>query len=198
MSEKYKMKKIILASSSPRRKKLLEQLGIPFEIIPSQLEEILDPQLSPRQQVESLALQKATAVAQNIIDEAIIIGADTTVLLKNEFIGKPNDKHDAKRMLKKLSGKAHTVITGFVLLDKQSGRTIVKSVETTVWFKKLTPDEIHNYLETGEPLDKAGAYGINELGSLLIEKIEGDYTNVVGLPLFTFAKELKKLGVTIL
>jgi len=191
------MKKIILASASPRRKQLLKQLGLDFEVVPSEAEEKLNPRLRPRGQVEELALQKAQSVAKNFPD-AIIIGADTIVALNDEVIGKPKDIADAKRILKKLRGRQHTVVTGFVLLDTLEQRTIIKSVETKVWFRKLSPQEISSYIEKEKPFDKAGAYAIQGLGALFIEKIEGDFFGAVGLPLFTLAKELKKLGIEVL
>ncbi|MBI5123383.1 septum formation inhibitor Maf [Candidatus Roizmanbacteria bacterium] len=191
------MKKIVLASASPRRKQLLKQLGLEFEVVTTDLEERLNPRLKPRHQVEELALQKAEAVASKFAD-AIIIGADTIVALNDEVIGKPKDVQDAKRILKKLRGRQHTVVTGFVLIDTLAKRTIVKSVETKVWFRKLLPQEISNYIEKEKPLDKAGAYAIQDLGALFIEKIEGDFFGAVGLPLFTLAKELKKLGIEVL
>jgi septum formation protein len=191
------MRRIILASVSPRRKQLLKQLGLEFEVVPSDVEEVFNPRLKPRHQVEELALQKAQAIAGKF-DDAIIIGADTLVALGDEIIGKPKSSQDAKRMLKKLRGRQHTVVTGFVLIDTLNKRTLVKSVETKVWFRKLSPQEISSYVEKEKPMDKAGAYAIQDLGILFVEKIEGDYFGAVGLPLFTLAKELKKLGVDIL
>ncbi len=191
------MKKIVLASSSPRRKQLLKQLGLEFEIVPSEIEEKLNPRLKPRHQVEELALKKAESVAGQF-EDAIIIGADTLVALNEEVIGKPKDKNEAKRMLKKLRGRQHSIFTGFVLIDTLNKRTIIKSIETKVWFRKLSPSEIANYIERENVLDKAGAYAIQNLGSLFVEKIEGDYFGAIGLPLFTLAKELKKLGVDVL
>ncbi len=191
------MRKIILASASPRRKQLLKQLGLDFEVIPSNVEEVLNPRLKPRHQVEELALQKAQAVATQF-EDAIIIGADTLVALGDDILGKPKDVNDAKRMLKKLRGRQHSVFTGFVLIDTVSKRTLVKSIETKVWFRKLSPQEISQYIEKEKPMDKAGAYAIQGLGSLFVEKIEGDFFGAVGMPLFTLARELKKLGVDVL
>lgn len=191
------MKKIILASSSPRRKQLLEQLGLSFEIIPSDIEEVIEPQLSLREQAESLALQKAQAVAEKVA-EGIVLGADTLVALGNEIIGKPQDEQDAKRILKKLRDRQHTVVTGFVLIDKETNRTIVKSVETKVWFRKFSSEEIDAYVARENLMDKSGAYAITGIAAVFIEKIEGDFYNVVGLPLFTLARELNKLGVSVL
>ena len=191
------MRKIILASASPRRKLLLRQLGLKFEIVESEIEEKLNPRLKPRHQAEELALQKAEAVASKF-EDAIIIAADTIVSLNNEVIGKPKNDKDARQILKKLRARQHVVITGFVLIDTFAKRTIVKSVETKVWFRKLSPQEIGNYVEKEKPFDKSGTYAISELAAIFVEKIEGDYLNIVGLPLFTLAKELKQLGVEVL
>src|SRR5437660_223341 len=144
------MKKIVLASNSPRRKQLLKQLGLEFTVVPSNVIEKLNPRLKPRHQVEALALQKAEAVAKQF-DDAIIIGADTLVALGDEVLGKPTDLQDAKRMLKKLRGRQHMIVTGFVLLDTLSKRTIIKSTETKVWFRKISPQEIASYVEKEKP-----------------------------------------------
>ncbi len=191
------MKKIILASTSPRRKRLMKQLGIEFTIIPSKVIEKFNPRLKPRRQAEELSLQKAEAVAGNYPD-AIIIGADTLVALEDEVLGKPKDEKEAKRMLKKLSGTTHKVITGITIIDSSSRKTITKSVETSVTFRTLYPPEIASYIQTDKPFDKAGSYAIQDKGALFIERIEGDYFGTVGLPLFLLAKELKKLGISIL
>lgn len=193
---RYDNAMIILASTSPRRKQLLEQMGLEFTVVPSNVEEILNPALSPRQQVEALSRQKAEAVAKQYSD-AIIIGADSMVALGDEVFGKPKDAQDARRMLKLLRGKMHRIATGFTLIDVAANRTIIKSVETNVWFRKIDPAEISSYIEKEKPFDKAGAYGIQDRGSLFVEKIEGDYFGAVGLPVFTLAKELKKLGVDV-
>ena len=191
------MKKIILASTSPRRKRLMKQLGIEFTIIPSKVIEKFNPRLKPRRQAEELSLQKAEAVAGNYPD-AIIIGADTLVALEDEVLGKPKNEKEAKRMLKKLSGTTHKVITGITIIDSSSRKTITKSVETSVTFRTLYPPEIASYIQTDKPFDKAGSYAIQDKGALFIERIEGDYFGTVGLPLFLLAKELKKLGISIL
>ena len=191
------MRKIILASTSSRRKHLLKRLGLDFEVVPSEVDERFNPRLKPRHQVEELALQKAEAVAKKF-EGAIIIGADTLVAIGDEILGKPKDEQDAKRMLKKLRGRQHVIVTGFVLIDTAAKRTIVKSVETKVWFRKISPQEIASYIEKDRPLDKAGAYALQDRGATFVEKIEGDYAGGVGLPLFTLAKELKKFGINIL
>ncbi len=191
------MKKIILASGSPRRKALLKQIGLQFEIEKSGYEEEIDMKIEPHQLVKKMSLKKAQSVSKNH-KNAIIIAADTLVAFKGRLIGKPEIPENAKEILKKLSGRSHSIITGFTIIDSSSGKTITRSVETKVWFKKLSSKEIDDYVKTGEPLDKAGAYGIQELGGIFIHKIEGDYYNVVGLPLYLLVEELKKFGVCVL
>lgn len=193
------MKKLILASASPRRKQLLKQIGLEFEILASNIEEKLNPRLKPLHQVESLSLQKAEATAQLARAKgAIILAADSMVAIDDEVLGKPKDEKDAKRMLQKLSGREHAIVTGFTLLDTVSKKTVTKSVETKVRFKSLSAAEISSYIKKEKPFDKAGAYGIQELAAIFVEKIEGDYFGAVGLPLYTLAKELKKFGITVL
>jgi septum formation protein len=188
---------IILASTSPRRKQLLEQLGLPFTVVPSNVVEELNSHYPLEKQAEFLSLQKAQAVAAQY-EDAIIIGADTIILFENELIGKPKDKKDAKKLLAKFSGKSHVIITGFTILDAKTKKTITKSVKTKIWFRELEESEIDSYIEKEKPFDKAGAYALQDLGAIFIEKIEGDFFGGVGLPLFTLAKELKHFGVTIL
>lgn len=188
------MKTIVLASSSPRRKELLEKTGLKFKIIPSSLNEKIEQNLTPAKLVKSLSLQKAKDVAKKE-KNAIIIAADTMVFLGDEIIGKPKDKTHAKQILKRLSGKSHFIITGFTIINSLDNMTIIKSVKTTVYMKKMTDKEIDDYIKTEEPLDKAGAYGIQGLGGKFIEKIKGDYFNVVGLPLPALLKSLKKFCI---
>ncbi|MBI2074934.1 MAG: septum formation inhibitor Maf [Candidatus Levybacteria bacterium] len=190
------MKKIVLASGSPRRKLILQQIGLKFEVLVSNQKEKVDPRLTPAELAEKLSLQKAKAVAPKY-KNAIIIAADTIVVFKGKILGKPKTEENAKKMLKTLSGEAHFVITGFTIIDSDSKKSITKSVKTKVYIKKLSSEEIESYVATKEPLDKAGAYGINELGGVIVEKIEGDFYNVVGLPLFTVVEQLKKFGVEV-
>lgn len=193
------MKKLILASASPRRKKLLKQIGLEFEVLPTNIEEKLNPGLKPLHQVGSLSLQKALAAAElKEAKSAIILAADSMVMIDDEVLGKPKDVKDAKRMLKKLSGREHSIITGFTLIDTVTKKKVTRSVETKVWFKKLSPQEIAAYIAKEKPFDKAGAYGIQELAAVFVEKIEGDYQSAVGLPLFALAKELKNFGIKVL
>ena len=176
------MKKIILASASPRRRELLEQCGVSPEIIKSDIKESICNSNAPEEIVMSLSFQKAINVAMRI-GEGLVIGADTVVLLGNEILGKPLDTSEAFSMLKKLSGKEHRVITGFSIVDITTGIKIVDYESTKVYFRKLSDDDIAKYIATGEAKDKAGAYGIQGKGALFVEKIEGCYFNVVGLPI---------------
>ena len=191
------MKQIILAFSSPRRKELLASIGLKFKVKPSYIEEKLNPRLGPKAQAESLSLQKATIVASKY-EDVIVISADTIVVLGSEIIGKPNDAQEAKRFLRKLHGTRHSVITGFTIIDSESGKTITKSVKTNIYMRKLSDKEIETYIKKENVFDKAGAYAIQGIGSIFFEKIEGDYSNVVGLPIYAVAQELKKFGVFIL
>ncbi len=191
------MKKIILASASPRRKELLEKIGLKFEVEAADIKEDLNSGLPPNELVKELSLQKAKAVAKKHPD-AIIIGADTIGVLEGEIIGKPHTPAEAKKMLRLLNGKSHFVITGFTIIDTKTGKTVSKSVETKVYFRKLTEAEIDAYVKTGEPLDKAGGYAIQGLGALVVEKIEGDYYNVIGLPLSLLMESLKEFGVRVI
>lgn len=190
------MTKIILASTSPRRKELLEKTGTYFIVEVSNYKEDMNLNLKPLELAKELSRGKAEAVAKNHKDEdVLIIGADTFVVLNNKILGKPHTSEKAKEMIKEMSGRVHTVITGFTIINAQSGKRISKAVESKVYFRKLTDEEIDAYVRTGEPLDKAGAYAIQEAGSVLIEKIEGDYTNIVGLPLPALIGELKNFGI---
>jgi septum formation protein len=192
------MPKIILASASPRRKALLGKLQIPFTVEVSNYEEDNNLKLKPLELAKVLSSGKAEAVAERHKGEdAIIIGADTFVVLDGKILGKPHTSEKAKEMIKEMSGRAHFVITGFTIIDAKSGEKVSKAVESKVYFRELTDDEIDAYVKTGEPLDKAGAYAIQEAGSVLIEKTEGDYTNIVGLPLPALIEELKKFGINL-
>lgn len=191
------MKKIILASGSPRRKQILEQVGLSFTVEVSDYEEKPIPGVVPSEFVETLSLGKAKAVAKNH-EDGIIIGADTIVVLDNQILGKPKTKEDAKGMLKKLSGNTHSVFTGFTIIDIVNKRTITNHVETKIRFKNLSEEEISAYIETEEPMDKAGAYGVQDRGALFVEYIEGDYSSVMGLPILKIFEILKTLGIDIL
>jgi len=188
------IKRLILASSSPRRKELLEEIGLQFEVIPGNVREVVTEGESPINHVVRLAKEKALAVAVNLTD-SWVIGADTIVLLDGEILGKPAGVEDACRMLLKLNGKKHRVITGFCIHDIDRGETITSYVETIVTFNEVSEEEILNYIKTGEPFDKAGGYAIQGMGSFLVKEIEGSYTNVVGLPVDELKEVLKRLGV---
>ena len=181
----------VLASQSPRRRSLLEQLGLTFSIQPSPAEEIWPDGLPPSAAVEVLALQKAASVA-TVNPEALTLGADTIVVLEDEVLGKPADAAEARAMLRRLSGATHTVFTGIALVHPASGRQIVTHEATAVTFATLHREEIAAYVATGSPLDKAGAYGIqDDHGALFVQRIDGDYYTVVGLPLHRLYSALR-------
>lgn len=193
------MRTLILASSSPRRKELLTNLGLSFLVVPSEITERLNPRLAPRSQAEALSRQKAAAVYEKHRgQDVVILGADTIVVQDKRTFGKPESLVAAKNMLSLLNGKQHTVITGFTLIDCLSGRTVSKASETKVWMRKMTVHEIASYLQKEQVLDKAGSYAMQNLGAILFEKIEGDYFTVAGLPLFLLAKELERFGIKLL
>lgn len=192
-----KAPQIVLASASPRRKELLTLAGLKFIVDAGNYEEDLALGLKPHDLAKFLSREKARAVSHKYRN-AIIIAADTFIVFRNELLGKPHTDREAVRMLTLLSGKSHAVITGYTVLDTKSGRTLSRSVETKVWFKRLSPAEIRAYVKTHEPLDKAGAYAIQGRGSLIVKKIEGDYCNVIGLPLAALAETLRRFGVRLL
>ena len=184
---------IILASGSPRRQEILKNIGISFRVIKSDAEEIVDESVSPEMTAMQLSLLKAADVLKNEGKDALVIGADTIVVSPDgKILGKPKDKADARAMLLELSGKKHQVITGVSIMRGFDAKSESFFASTDVYFKELTDTEIEWYLATGEPYDKAGAYGIQGLGAILIEKISGDYFNVVGLPVSKLVDVLRK------
>ncbi|MEF9952336.1 MAG: Maf family protein [Clostridium sp.] len=187
---------MILASASPRRREILDLYGINYKVIPSDVDENINA-LSPYEMVETLSYMKAKSVAQNNIN-SLIIGADTVVYLDGVILGKPKTKEDAYNMLKSLSGKCHEVVTGVSLVSISSNINISDYEVTKVYFKELTDKEIYDYIESKEPLDKAGSYGIQGIGSVFVEKIEGCYFNVVGLPTNKLYNLLGRIGVNLL
>lgn len=191
------MKKIILGSGSPRRKELLSQIGVPFEVCVSEKEEIYT-QTIPKEIVKELALMKAENVASEIpAKNTIVIGADTVVVHQDQILGKPKDEQDAFRMIQSLQGDVHQVYTGVAILDFDGDgeKTVISHVvETRVSVNPMSEEEIWKYVQSKEPMDKAGAYGIQGKFSAFIEKIEGDYFNVVGLPVSYVYQMLKQLG----
>ena len=184
---------IFLASSSPRRRKLLKQLGIKFKSFSVNLDEKINGGEKPVDMVMRLSVEKMN-LARIKINSGIIITADTIVVLNNKIIGKPTNKKEAVKYLKLLSGKQHTVFTGFAVMNIPANKIIVDYEKTEVKFRKLKDDEINDYVQTGSPLDKAGAYGIqDDFGAVFVEKINGCYYNVVGLPLTKLYQALRKL-----
>ena len=193
------MKKIVLASASPRREELLKNIGLKFIIEPSNFDENVTLNLKPTKLAEFLSLQKAKTVEKKH-KNAIIIAADTIVVIGKEILGKAHTDKEAREMLNKLNGKMHLVITGFTIIDSSVSRQVTKSERTKVFFKKLSAMEINNYVASSEPVKKggAGSYCIQGLASVFIKKIEGDYFNVVGLPVYQLTESLKNFGVKVL
>ncbi len=185
------MKKIVLASSSPRRKKILSKYNIDFETMTSHIDEEISSDDDPIQVVMSLAFQKAEDIANRLDFDAIVIAADTIVYME-KVLGKPKDKIDAYRTLESLSGKEHLVITGIAIIDINLGKKVIDYEITKVKFRELQPEKINKYIDTGEFIDKAGAYGIQGYGEILVEWIEGSYSNVVGLPIVKLDKLLER------
>jgi len=184
---------IVLASASLRRAELLASAGIAFTVVPSTIPEEFLPEETPGDAVRRLARAKAMDVAGRTAGR-FIVAADTVVVLEGEVMGKPRDPADAGRMLRRLSGRVHEVVTGFEVYDKETGRAIGEVVTTRVEFKPLHPDETRPYIATGCPLDKAGAYGIQGRAACMVRRVEGSYTNVVGLPLSEVVEALRRLG----
>jgi len=191
------MKTVILASASPRRKELLEKIGLRFEVEPSNYEENMGLEVEPHELAKLLSLEKAKVVAPNHKD-TLVIAADTFIVFEGKILGKPGTETEAKEMLETINGKPHSVITGFTIIDTDNNNALSRSVETKVYLRRLSSSEIDAYVKSKEPLDKAGAYAIQGLGSVIVEKIEGDYFNVIGLPLSDLAESLKEFGVHIL
>lgn len=188
--------RLVLASASPRRSMLLRQLGVEPVIDPSTVEETVPAGITPRQLVERLAAEKAADVARKHPTADLVLGADTIVVRDAEILGKPRDREDARAMLASLQDRWHQVYTGFSLVAPD--RTITGHVSSDVRFRALSPAEIAAYLDSGEPMDKAGAYAIQGLGALLVSEIRGDYNNIVGLPLLAVDAAWRELGWSVL
>jgi septum formation protein len=188
--------RLVLASSSPRRADLLRAAGIPFELFPVVVDEQFQPGEKPEDAVARVAEAKAAAAAASSHPDAIVLGADTTVVIRGEALAKPTDADDAARMLRLLSGADHNVLTGVCV--SHQGRRLVHVEPTRVRMAQLAEAEIEWYIATGEPFDKAGAYAVQGLASRFIEAIDGSYSNVVGLPISSVYELLKKLGCDIL
>ena len=192
-----------LASASPRRRELLTQIGVQFELAPVDIDETPKPGEGAQSYVERLAREKAvTSLAairadgdNNDASRAVVLGSDTSVIINNEILTKPEDTADAKRMLQRLSGNSHQVFTAVAVVSQQKQSII--SVTTDVCFRPLSDDEIDAYIATGEPMDKAGSYGIQGKGAILVDKISGSYSNVVGLPLTETAALLKSFNIEV-
>lgn len=193
----FKMEPIILASASPRRAEILNQLGLKFQVVPSDISEVIPKvSASPENLVTELALHKASDVAGKL-EQGLVIGADTLVVLGDIIFGKPSNPDEAVKILGALNGKTHSVYTGIAMIQVSTGRTEIGYSETKVKFRKASQEEIQSYVATGEPLDKAGAYGIQGKGGVLVEGIEGCYFNVVGLPVSKTTEMLGKFQVSV-
>lgn len=184
--------RVILASGSPRRRQLLDLIGIAHEVRPPNIDETMRPRETPRRHAERLAREKASAIARRDPD-LITIGADTIVVVNRNVLGKPRDAEDAARMLALLSGREHVVTTAVAVSRGKKLRSAVE--EVSVRFRRLRDDEIEAYIATGEPMDKAGAYGIQGYGATIVERIEGDYFAVMGLPIVRLVGLLRDVGV---
>ena len=188
--------KLVLASSSPRRRELLQNMGLELQIVSPECEEIMDAAMEAGELVKKLSAEKARDVEKRTGSDSFIVAADTVVVIDGEILGKPADEAEAAEMLRKLSGRAHTVFTGVALLK---GGTLLSDFEQTrVFFGPLSERKISAYIKSGEPMDKAGAYGAQGIGSVFIEKIDGDFFNVMGLPLYLLAKMFEKMGVSLI
>lgn len=185
--------KLILASTSPRRAQILERENMRFKVISPDNVDEEKTSSDPVDHVLELSRRKVESVSGKV-KEGLILGADTVVVLNGEILGKPNDEQEAQRILKKLSGRTHRVYTGLSLMDKTSGRILSAYDCTVVEFNELDQEEIESYIATGEPMDKAGAYGIQGMGSFLVDQIKGNLDNVIGLPMQKFRELLKKIA----
>jgi len=185
--------RVVLASSSPRRRELLELIGISHVVRPANIDETMRPREAPRRHAERLAREKASAIATRDPD-VITIGADTVVVINRKVLGKPSDPEHAAWMLGLLSGREHTVITAVAVSRGKKLRSAIEEVR--VKFRKLRDDEVEAYIATGEPMDKAGAYGIQGYGATIVERIEGDYFAVMGLPLVRLIGLMRDVGVS--
>ena len=191
------MAKIVLASGSPRRRELLTRMGIAdFDVRVPETEETYPPNLTPRETVEYISREKARAAAALCRPDEIVITADTMVFLDDQRLGKPQDEADALRMLTALQGRRHTVCTGVTV--RQGDRVLTESEATGVIFRPAEESELRAYIATGEPMDKAGSYGVQGKGALLVERLEGDFFNVMGLPVLRLSRMLAQFGIKLL
>ena len=187
---------IILGSQSPRRRELLEKLDLPFTILTADIDETVRPELTPAQAVADISARKAAAILRQASEDDLVITADTIVVLDGQIMGKPHSPEEAEQMLSSLSGRTHQVYTAVTLHSHARQKTEVACTQVT--FRPLDPTEIRAYIASGEPMDKAGAYGLQGRGAVLVSHLEGDYFNVMGLPLCTLCRMLRSFGVKVL
>lgn len=185
--------RVILASASPRRRELLALVGIEHEVVPANIDESYQQGETPRQHAERLARGKASALQGKVDGDALIIGSDTIVVVDGDVLGKPTDRAHAEAMLRRLSGRSHTVMTGVAVRWRE--QLVSDLVEVDVSFRLLSDDDIARYVDTGEPMDKAGAYGIQGYGATIVDRVDGDYFAVMGLPLNRLVRLIESLGL---
>ncbi len=191
------MPPVYLASASPRRRELLEQIGLEFSVIIRNVDEDIEQPVSPGRMVELLSWKKAAKVAEEL-ETGLVIGSDTVVVWRDQIMGKPADRQEAVEMLSRLQGDRHRVYSGLAVIDAETGRFQVAHEMTEVYFGPASMEEIESYVDSGEPMDKAGAYAIQGLGAVFIKGIKGCFFNVVGLPVFRLSLMLKDFGVDVL
>ncbi|GIP31361.1 nucleoside triphosphate pyrophosphatase [Paenibacillus sp. J2TS4] len=193
--------RLILASTSPRRRELIRNLGLPYEVMASEADETIEDGLTPGQIVETLSERKARAVYERLPagpPRQIVVGSDTIVVYNGRVLGKPEDRNDARRMLQMLQGSTHQVYTGIACIETGTGKSLIAHRMTKVVIKPLTESQIDHYIATGEPMDKAGSYAIQGIGATMVESIEGDYFNVVGLSLNLLSDMLQSFDIDVL
>ncbi|ACL70175.1 Maf family protein [Halothermothrix orenii] len=189
--------KLVLASSSPRREKLLKLMGLKFTIVPSKIDESVYTNLPPRDMVQELARAKASEVGE-LVEESCVIAADTVVVKGNKILGKPSSHEEAIDMLSGLQGEKHTVLTGLAVLSTENGKILVDYDKTDVYMREMDKQEIISYVNTGEPMDKAGSYAIQGLGGIFVERIKGSYFTVMGLPIHKLSLMLKEFSIDVI
>jgi septum formation protein len=182
--------RVVLASASPRRRELLRLIGVEHEVRPADIDESMRPGEMPREHTERLAREKAAAIH---VGDDVTIGSDTIVVVDGDVLGKPRDRSDAARMLRRLSGRSHVVLTAVAVRWRDAQASAVE--EAAVTFRPLSADEIEQYIDTGEPMDKAGSYGIQGFGATIVERVDGDYFAVMGLPLNRLVRLLRQIGL---
>ncbi|MFW6022161.1 MAG: Maf family protein [Halanaerobiaceae bacterium] len=188
--------KLVLASASPRRQELMDMLGLNFTVVPGNIDEENYSGIEPIEMVQELSKAKVEKVA-DLVEDTLVIGSDTIVLLGRDILGKPANQSDAVKMLSKIQNRKHTVITGIAVFDTLSGKIVIDYDKTDVYMRVMSRDEIENYVATGEPMDKAGSYGIQGLGGIFVEKINGSFYTVMGLPIHKLVSMLKEFNISI-